>query len=280
MMAIEASSQNQSKVNAPVNPKTPEDPDQIREALRALMPPMGNAVLWKEPHRKSEAVERCRIVLLEDDLNLSELLLDYLSAVPEFEAPQVFRECGPAVKCILATKPHIALIDLRLNGESGLDCLRELRRHPVATRLIAFTSLDDESTVLEAFRAGADGYLVKQQSLKTLAESLLNCVSGRPLVSDAALAAMVKSFHAVESGGRLERLTPKEREVLDLTDRGHSCKEIAERLGVSLNTVYVHNKRILRKLKVGNRYAATFLLRSPMEGGGGGRVGLEAASGR
>jgi len=262
-----------------IQSKAPENPDPIREAASAKRSPLETLMAEGGAHLPLKEGERCRIVLLEDDLNLSELLSDYLAAVPEFEPPQVFRECGPAVKCILATRPHIALIDLRLGGESGLDCVRELRRHSVATRLIAFTSLDDEATVLEAFRAGANGYLVKQQSLMTLAESLLNCVSGRPLVSDAALAAIVKSFHAVESGGRLKRLTPKERKVLDLTDRGHSCKEIAELLGVSLNTVYVHNKRILRKLKVGNRYAATFLLRSPTEGGSGGRMGLEAALG-
>lgn len=209
------------------------------------------------------AADRCRVVVLEDDQNLAELLRDFLSPQPEFETPKVFQDSASATRTILAEKPHIALIDLRLGGESGLDCLRELRKQGVSTRLIAFTSLDDEATILEAFRAGADGYLVKQQSLRTLAESLLNCAAGRPLVSDSAMAAVVKSFHSSDAGGRLERLTPKEREVLDLTDKGHSCKEIAELLGVSLNTVYVHNKRILRKLKVGNRYAATFLLRRP-----------------
>jgi len=208
-------------------------------------------------------VARCRVIILEDDKNLAELLIDFLSPQPEFETPKIFGDCASATKAILSENPHIALIDLRLGGESGLDCLRELRKLGVSTRLIAFTALDDEATILEAFRAGADGYLVKQQSLKTLAESLLNCAAGRPLMSDAAMTAMVQSFRTTDSNGRLQRLTPKEREVLDLTDKGHSCKEIADLLGVSLNTVYVHNKRILRKLKVGNRYAATFLLRRP-----------------
>jgi DNA-binding NarL/FixJ family response regulator len=203
------------------------------------------------------------VVILEDDQNLAELLTDYLSALPDFEVPKVFSEGEKATQVILAEQPQVALIDLRLGGESGLDCLRTLRKKGVATRLVAFTSLDDEATILEAFRAGADGYLVKQQSLKALAESLVNCARGRPLVSDAALAALVKSFRSADSSGRLGRLTPKERAVLDLTDKGHSCKEIAELLNMSLNTVYVHNKRILRKLKVGNRYAATFMLRGP-----------------
>lgn len=206
---------------------------------------------------------RCRVVILEDDPNLAEILVDYLTSLPQFEPPRLFSEPTAAARSILKDPPHIALIDLRLNGESGMDCLRMVKRQQLPTRMIAFTSSNDEPTILEAFRAGADGYLVKQQSMKALAESLLNCAAGRPLVSDAALAAMVRSFHGGDSSSPLARLTPKERQVLDLTNQGHSCKEIAQQLGVRLNTVYVHNKRILRKLKVGNRYAATFLLRGP-----------------
>ncbi len=260
---MQQSPQKEPRAGVTVAPGPLQESDPIRALLRTMMDPSPRSGTDPGDARLGTGSKWCRVVILEDDQNLAELLTDYLSALPDFEIPKVYSEGESATRVILAEQPQVALIDLRLGGESGLDCLRTLRKQGVSTRLIAFTSLDDEATILEAFRAGADGYLVKQQSLKALAESLINCARGRPLVSDAALAALVKSFRSADTSGRLERLTPKERAVLDLTDKGHSCKEIAELLGMSLNTVYVHNKRILRKLKVGNRYAATFMLRGP-----------------
>lgn len=205
--------------------------------------------------------ERIRIVLVEDDEALVELLSDFLGNDPRFLRPEACAHSAAALPLIRRTRPHVVLVDLRLAGSSGLDCIRRIREERIQTRVLAFTSSADEEAIVGALNAGAEGYVTKQQPLAAIALALLNAVAGHTVVSDVALRRLIGSFHRTTAGSKLGNLTPAERAILDLTAEGLDCKQIARRLGISVHTVYVHNKNIISKLGVTNRHAAAALWR-------------------
>jgi two-component system nitrate/nitrite response regulator NarL len=202
-----------------------------------------------------------RVALVEDDVRLAEIVADHLSNLPGFGPVSVFHSAVTAVREIPPLAPHVALIDLRLGGMSGLECIRRLRDLGVTTRLLAFTSSDSPEVVLEVLRAGADGYLLKNQPMGQLANQLVKTCSGVAVVSEELLGGILGSFRA-PPGPNLDTLTRAEQNILDLTSEGLDCKAIARRLSISVNTVYVHNKHIIRKIGVGDRNAAAAVLRN------------------
>lgn len=203
-----------------------------------------------------------RVALVEDDEALAELLCDYLAAHPRFTRPRFFAHPATALAGIREFRPHLVLVDLHLGGASGIDCIRRIRDAKLPAKILAFTSSNDEEAIVGALKAGADGYLLKQPSLAAVAESLLDAWAGQVVVSDAALAKIIGSFRRAEPAQSVTSLSPTERAVLDLTVDGLDCKIIARQLGVSVHTVYVHNKNIIRKLGVNNRHAAAAVWRA------------------
>jgi two-component system nitrate/nitrite response regulator NarL len=201
-----------------------------------------------------------RVALVEDDVIFAEVVSEHLASAIGFGPVSVFHTATSALWEIARSTFHIALIDLRLGGMSGLECIRRLREKEVTTKLLAFTSSDDPDTIVEVLRAGADGYLLKNQPMAELVPSLMKMCTGRPVVSEALWPSILKSFRGAPAP-RLQKLTRSEQNVLALTAEGLDCKTIGRRLGISVNTVYVHNKRIIRKVGVGNRNAAAAVLR-------------------
>lgn len=215
-----------------------------------------------------------RVAVVEDDPLLAEVVSEHLGSAAGFGPVSVFHSAASAVREIPRhPMAHVALVDLRLNGMSGLECIRRLREIGVATKLIAFTSSDNPETIVEVLRAGADGYLLKNRPVSELVHNIIRMCSGKPVLSEEILPTILNSFRSVPAR-KLSRLTPAEQNVLALTAEGLDCKAIGRRLGISVNTVYVHNKRILRKVGVGNRNAAAALLRRES---GGAPVDLDSA---
>jgi two-component system nitrate/nitrite response regulator NarL len=215
-----------------------------------------------------------RVVLVEDDEVLAELLGDFLAAHPRFTRPRVYAHAGAALPGIREFAPHAVLVDLRLAGSSGLDCIRRIREEGLRTHVLAFTSSNDEEAILGALKAGAEGYLLKQQSMDFVAQSLLDVCAGQPVISEDALRKIIGSFHRPSGEQTVSLLSPAERAIMDLTVDGLDCKHIARQLGISVHTVYIHNKNIIRKLGVTNRHAAAALWREQRPGGAGPTPGL------
>lgn len=205
--------------------------------------------------------ELLRVVLVEDDEALVELLSDFLGDHPRFVRPLAFAHAVSALPGIRKFAPHVVLVDLRLAGSSGLDCIRRIREEQLPTHVLAFTSSNDEETILGALKAGAEGYLLKQQSLAAVAQALLDVCAGQSVVSDGALRKLIGLFHKPPAAPKVAQLSPAERAIMDLTVEGLDCKHIGRQLGISVHTVYIHNKNIIRKLGVTNRHAAAALWR-------------------
>lgn len=155
---------------------------------------------------------------------------------------------------------RVALIDIGLPDGSGLELLDTLREAaPSALRIVA-TVFDDDAYLMEAFGAGAQGYLLKDEPKDRLVARLRNVADGEPAISPS-LAHKILG-HFVQHASRLkgepdaEKLTPRETEILQVIGRGLRVAEAAAALGVSSNTVSGHVKAIYAKLGIATRAEA------------------------
>ncbi|MED5603209.1 MAG: response regulator transcription factor [Pseudomonadota bacterium] len=154
--------------------------------------------------------------------------------------------------------PSLALVDLSLPDGSGLRVLERLSRQCPGTYSVVTTIFDDDQHLFRALRAGASGYLLKDQPQSSLVESLVGITGGRPPLSPGVARRILLHFH--NSHGDTEPdnpLSEREEEVLTLLAKGLGRGEIADLLDMSVNTAASHTKAIYRKLNVSGRVEAT-----------------------
>lgn len=151
--------------------------------------------------------------------------------------------------------PDIALIDLGLPDGSGIDLIAELNRRAPATLCIVATIYDGDQHLFPALRAGAQGYLLKEQRWQQLAELLSGIVEGRPPLSPSIARKLLGYFRPLPPT-LSDALTQREAEVLALIAKGVTQAEAAKVLGISTHTVCGYVKEIYRKLNVSSRAEA------------------------
>ena len=202
-----------------------------------------------------------RLVIVDDHQMILDGLRAMLSAyqgnvqiVGEARAPE------DAIALVADVEPDIVLLDVRLNGSSGLDlCSAILRRRPQC-KVVFLTVYDDEQYLYQALRLGASGFLLKRVRGMELAEYLTRIHQGETLVDPALAARVAQSAARLQSGefwpGAHLGLTQRESEVLALIVSGRSNRAIAGQLTLSQETVKTHVRGIYRKLDVSDRAAA------------------------
>ena len=151
--------------------------------------------------------------------------------------------------------PELALIDLGLPDGSGIELITELNRRSPATVTVVASIYDDDQHLFPALRAGAQGYLLKDQRWQQLAELLKGIVDGRPPLSPAIARKLLGHFRPTPQPAQ-ENLTQRETEVLSLIAKGITMAEAAKVLGISPHTVSGYVKEIYRKLNVASRAEA------------------------
>lgn len=152
--------------------------------------------------------------------------------------------------------PQIALVDLGLPDGSGTQLIEVLHRRDAGTLCIVATVFDDDAHLFPALRAGAQGYVLKDQDRAALAGMLRGIAGGQPPLSASVARRLLRHFQPAPVADEDAPLTPRETEVLRLTAKGLTLNEVAEALGISRHTVSGYLKDIYRKLSVGTRAEA------------------------
>ncbi|MCP5529285.1 MAG: response regulator transcription factor [Opitutaceae bacterium] len=208
-----------------------------------------------------------RTVIIEDDPGTSGIIAGWLRASADFEHLQSFAHPVAALREVATLRPDVALVDINLPGISGIEFVREAKPLLPATQFVMLTVYRDVEHIFSALSAGATGYLLKS----TLRDQLFAAIKdvhdgGSPMSGDVARM-VVRSFcRPAPARHELAELSEREREVLQLLATGYLYKEIADQLGIGVNTVSTYVRRIYEKLHVRSRaQAVAKLLNVPPE---------------
>lgn len=196
-------------------------------------------------------------LILEDISEAMEMLLDVVAtSFPAIECRSATSISG-AQALLDKITPDLALIDLELPDGSGIEIIERLNRVAPQCHVVVITMFDDDFHLFPALQAGAQGYLLKEQSRELLVRQLKNIASGEPPLSPIIARRMLKYFQIPPKTSSVSHtLTPREIETLTLLARAARIAEIAEELGISRHTVGDHIKNIYRKLNISSRAEA------------------------
>ena len=202
-----------------------------------------------------------RVLIVDDHAVVREGLRTFLELQ---DGLAVIGEASNGVEALQqaeALGPDVILMDLVMPKLDGLEAMRELRRRQTGSRVIVLTSFLDDERLLPAIEAGAAGYLLKNVEPSELARAIRAAHTGEAIIDPTAAARLVR---VIADGARSsmddsERLTRREREVLELIAGGRSNKRIALELGISEKTVKTHVGHVLGKLGVSDRTQAALL---------------------
>src|SRR5262249_31191629 len=163
-------------------------------------------------------------------------------------------DANGALNSIATHKPDIVILDISLNGPDGLDVLKEIRMGDAALPVLVL-SMHDESLYAErALRAGANGYIMKQEATERVLQAIRRILTGEVYVSDRIAKRLLRQIVSNPMSGKsqMEALTDRELEVFRLIGKGHGTREIAETLGISIKTVESYQAHIKEKLSLKN----------------------------
>jgi two-component system, NarL family, nitrate/nitrite response regulator NarL len=161
-----------------------------------------------------------------------------------------------AMELFSSEKPDLALVDLRLANESGLDLITKAMKQGITCKFVVLTSSIEEKDFLLAKETGVDGYVLKEAFPEELIHALKIVGKGRKYYDPGVMDLVMRQNGHQNENGLIEQLTPKEMEVLIELGKGHSNKDISRNLFITEYTVKKHVSQILAKLSLADRTQA------------------------
>jgi two-component system response regulator NreC len=196
------------------------------------------------------------IVLADDHPVVRRGLQAVLEQEPDFSIVGVAFDGLEAVRVTEQVKPDVVVLDLMMPGLSGLEVLRILRERSPRTRIVILSMHGSRAFVAQALQNGATGYVLKDSTEEDLSHAVREAAAGRrflsPPVSDTAIDAYIE-LSKTSSFDPHDTLTPRQREVLQLTAEGKTNAEMAARLNISQRTVENHRAVLMQKLGLQNQ---------------------------
>jgi DNA-binding NarL/FixJ family response regulator len=225
------------------------------------------------PGKKKSPRPGRRILIVDDHPMMRQGLAQLISSEPDLAVCQEADTAGQALDLVAARKPDLVLLDISLPDRNGLELIKDI--HVFCPEvLILVVSMHDETLYAErVLRAGARGYIMKQEGGKKLMAAIRQVLNGQIYVSEKMSAKILEIFSGRrgEAGGSpVERLSDREFEVFQLIGEGKGTRDIAGHLRLSVKTVEVHRANIKEKLKV---KTATDLVRYAVRWAEGQRMG-------
>lgn len=199
--------------------------------------------------------------IVEDDADLRESFAILVGGSAGLACVGAFESAEAALAALPELRPDVVLMDINLPGLNGIECTRRLKQALPAVNVVMLTTFDDSTKVFEALKAGASGYLLKRSSDAEILEAVSSVSAGGAPMSGTIARKVVDYFADRRPAPVADALSTRERQVLDALSEGQQYKEIADGLGVSINTVRSHIKNIYEKLHVSTRQDAVNKLR-------------------
>jgi len=199
-----------------------------------------------------------KVAIVEDNAQFRNTLGKVLNRADGIECIGQYSTAEEALEEIPKNPPDVVLMDINLPGMNGVECVEKIKKLLPATQIVMLTVYEDTESIFNALKAGATGYLLKRTSREELLEAIRDVYKGGSPMTTHIARKVVQSFQRLESfvSTPSETLSPREQEVLELLAKGFIYKEIADKLGISFETVRTHIRRIYEKLQVKSRTEA------------------------
>ena len=195
-----------------------------------------------------------RVVIVDDHPLFRERLSQLINHELDMEVCGEAEDAQQAMGLIRNKSPDLAIVDITLKGSSGLELIKSIRALPIGVPVLVL-SMHDESLYAErALRAGATGYITKHEAADNVLSAIRRVLAGEVYLSETMTSTFLRSL---TTGGKsvprpLDRLTDRELEVLEWIGRGHTTRQIAERLQLGVATVDTYRARIKEKMNFRN----------------------------
>ena len=198
-----------------------------------------------------------RVSIVEDDQGVREALTGIIHNTPGLQFVAAFGSAEEAAENLPAKNTDVALVDINLPGRSGIELVGELKAAHPKLHLLMMTVYEDSEQIFNSLQAGATGYLLKRARPAEIVDAIQSVFRGGSPMSPEIARKVVLFFHKRrDETAKIEQLTKREVEILTLLAKGSLYKEIADQMGVSLDTVRTHLQHVYQKLQVHSRHEA------------------------
>jgi DNA-binding NarL/FixJ family response regulator len=208
------------------------------------------------PRRSGGRSAAIRVVLADDHSVVRAGIRQILETAPDIRVVAEAEDGRQAIEAIGATRPDVAVLDVKMPRATGIEATRWIREHSPSTAVLVLTAFDDDPYVLALLQAGAAGYVLKSADAEQIVRAVRSVHAGRSAVDPEIAGKMLRGLSAGMGAGRPERLTARELEVLVLVARGRTNKAIGSQLAISARTVQGHLAKIFDKLQAESRTEA------------------------
>lgn len=198
-----------------------------------------------------------KICIVEDNAGMRESVAQVLNQAPGLRCINTYASAEAAVQDLPAQKPDVALVDINLPGMNGIECVAKLKQQLPRLQVLMLTRYEQSDMIFDSIRAGASGYLLKRTPAPELIQAVEQVHAGGAPMTMQIARKVINYFQEIKKpSSDVEKLTPREREVLGLLAKGYPYKQIAADLGISIHTLRDHQRSIYDKLHVHSRTEA------------------------
>ncbi len=203
----------------------------------------------------AKAPEKHRILIVDDHPLFCEGVRQVINRHPALTVCGQAGDAAAAMKAVEELKPDLALVDISLEGSNGIDLIKNLKAKHEALPVLVVSMHDEALYAERALRAGAQGYIMKNQPIKIVRDAIFKALAGDIFLSDKMSASVLAKLllgKKEEPMSPVEQLSDRELEVFQMLGEGKSSREIAELLNLTIPTIHSFRNRIKEKLQLRN----------------------------
>lgn len=197
-----------------------------------------------------------KVGIVEDEKQIRESLAMLINGSEGFSCVNTFANAEDAIEALPNLLLDVVLMDIHLPIKSGIECIAEVKPKCKNTQFLMCTSFEDTDSVFKALKSGATGYLTKTTQPSKILDAIIEVHKGGSPMSSNIARKVVASFQPADNNVELQKLSNREKEILDLLSKGLRYKEVADKLFLSTETVRTHIRNIYEKLQVNSRTEA------------------------